>query len=216
MDSIRAETASDEQLQEVIRYIQGGWPEHVTLACSSVREYFPVHDGLVVRGSRIVIPEKMRAEILERIHEHFCVVLGIASQITQKVENCMYCHEQSRAQNKEPLPDRPWKKIGIDLLEHDRDNFLVLADYYSRCLEILHMPTTTSAQVTVKLKAIFARYGILEEVVTDNRPHAFRVFARELDFKHTTSNPHNLQGKKRLKKKRNKILFMVLKKTKHE
>lgn len=61
------------------------------------------------------------------------------------------------------------------------------------------MPTTTSAQVTLKLKAASARYGIQEEVVSDNGPQfssdAFRDFAREMDFKHhVTSSPHNPQG----------------------
>jgi len=85
---------------------------------------------------------------------------GIASQITHKVEDCMYCHEQRRAQNREAflsmsLPDRP---IGIDLCEYEREN-LVIADYDSRYLEVLHMPTT-SAQVALRLKATFAWYGI--------------------------------------------------------
>jgi len=36
MDSIRAETAADEQLHDVIRYIEGGWPEHVANTHTSV------------------------------------------------------------------------------------------------------------------------------------------------------------------------------------
>lgn len=43
---------------------------------------------------------------------------------THKVENCMYFSGQRRAQNREALvsttlSDRPWKKIGIDLCEHE-------------------------------------------------------------------------------------------------
>lgn len=90
-----------------------------------------------------------------------------------------------------PLPDRLWKKIGIDLCEH------IIAYYYSRYLEILHMPTTTSTQVALKLKATFAWYSIPEEVVRDNGPQfssdVFRNLTREMDFKHTTSSPHNPQ-----------------------
>lgn len=222
MDCIRTETAADEQLQDVIRYIQGGWPEHIVQTHIGAREYFPVRDelsvsdGLVTRGCRIVIPGTMRSEMLDRIHEGHLGVNkcrdranasvwwpGMASQITAKVENCMYCREQRRAQNREPLlstplPDRPWKKIGIDLCEHEKENYLVIADYYSRFLEILHMPTTTTTQVVLKLKATFARHGIAEEVVSDNGPQfssdSFRDFARKMDFVHTTSSPHNPQG----------------------
>ena len=46
------------------------------------------------------------------------------------------------------------------------------------------MPTTTNAQVTLKLKATFARYGIPEEVVSDIGPQfssdIFKDFAREM------------------------------------
>ena len=110
----------------------------------------------------------------------------------------MYCWEHRRAQSRElllstPLPDRLWRKISIDLCEHEKENLLVIADYHSRYLEILHMPTTTSAQVTLKLKATFAQYGIPEEVISDNGPqfnsNSLKDLAHEMDFKHMTSTP---------------------------
>jgi len=54
------------------------------------------------------------------------------------------------------------------------------------------------AQVAVKMKATFTRYGIAEEAVCDNGPQfsstEFRELAHELDFKHITSSPHHSQG----------------------
>lgn len=68
-----------------------------------MRNELSVHDGLVLRGSRIVIPGSMRSEMLERIHDGHQGLTkfrmradtsvwwpGITSQITHKVENCMY------------------------------------------------------------------------------------------------------------------------------
>ncbi|XP_056444336.1 uncharacterized protein K02A2.6-like [Gadus chalcogrammus] len=96
---------------------------------------------------------------------------------------------------KECLAERPWKRIAMDLCEH---NYLVISDYYSRFLEILHLPSTTSAQVIQRMKAVFARFGIPDEVVSDNGPQfssaEFRECARQLDFKHCTSSPHHPQG----------------------
>lgn len=97
-----------------------------------------------------------------------------------------------------PLPDRPWQRIALDLCEHNKQNYLIISEYYARYIEILHMKTTTSAHVSLKLKAICARYGIPDVVISDNRPQftstGFRDLARELDFEHVTSSPHNAQG----------------------
>ena len=111
--------------------------------------------------------------------------------------------EKRRAQSRESListllPDRPWKRIGIDLCEYNKQNYLVISDYYSRFIEILHMPTTTTAQVVTKLKATFARYGVADEVVSDNGPQfsseELKKLACELAFTHITSSPHHPQG----------------------
>lgn len=74
-------------------------------------------------------------------------------------------------------------------------NYIVLSDYYSRFLEILHLSSTTAEQVVAKLKATFARFGIPEVVVSDNGPQftseTFQSFSREYDFEHVTSSPHH-------------------------
>lgn len=97
-----------------------------------------------------------------------------------------------------PLPERPWKRIAMDLCEHKHHTYLVISDYYSRFLEILHLPSTTTTQVIQKLKTVFARFGIPEEVVSDNGPQfssaEFKEFARQFDFRHFTSSPHHPQG----------------------
>jgi len=222
MDSIRKATAADEKLQTVIRYIRSGWPEHVNTVPSVIREYFPAkselseYDGMVIRGSRIVIPGTLRTDILDRIHDGHQGLSkcreranasvwwpGISSQLKHKVSSCQSCCELRRAQQREPListplPDRPWKRIALDLCEHNKQSYLIISDYYSRYIEILHMTTTTSAQVALKLKTTCARYGIPDVVVSDNGPQfssaEFRDLACELDFKHITSSPHNPQG----------------------
>ena len=60
------------------------------------------------------------------------------------------------------------------------------------------MSSTTSDHVINKLKDIFARWGIPEEVVSDNEPQfsseLFCKFSQEYDFKHTTTSPYHPQG----------------------
>ena len=92
------------------------------------------------------------------------------------------------------LPDYPWQKIGTDLFTLNGATYLVTSDYFSRYLEVSKLMSTTTSGVVSALKPLFAKYGIPEEVVSDNGPQyasqEFGDFAKEYNFKHTTSSPH--------------------------
>lgn len=69
-----------------------------------------------------------------------------------------------------------------------------MSDYFSRFLEILHLPKTTSTLVVSRLKATFAWYEVPETLVSDNSPQLasakMREFSKTYDFVHVTSSPH--------------------------
>ncbi|KAK0146758.1 hypothetical protein N1851_013875 [Merluccius polli] len=75
LDEMKMATASDANLQSVIKFIHTGWPEHISRVPVSIRAYVQVkaelseHNGLVLRGCRIVVPQSMREEILQKIHQ---------------------------------------------------------------------------------------------------------------------------------------------------
>lgn len=222
MDEIRQATAQDAEMLSVKQLIKNGWPDHSQSVPADARAYFQVraelseYSGLILKGSRIVVPRSLRAEILHRIHEgHQGLVKcreraqssvwwpGITTEINNLVMSCESCCEMRRTQQREPListplPERPWKRVAMDLCEHNQHTYLVLSDYYSRFLEILDLPSTTSSKVIQKIKGVFARYGIPDEVVSDNGPQfssaEFKDFAKRFDFKHCTSSPHHPQG----------------------
>ena len=86
------------------------------------------------------------------------------------VSGSEFFQENLHSQRKEPLittplPERAWKKIGADLCEHQLKQFLVVIDYYTRFPEIAYMSSTTSDAVIIKMKDIFARWGVPEEIV---------------------------------------------------
>ena len=71
----------------------------------------------------------------------------------------------------------PWTKVDIDLFEYNKQQYLLVVDYYSKFpyTHRLHSPNTST--VINKLKEIFAENGISETVITDNRPQ-FRSVQR--------------------------------------
>ena len=128
---------------------------------------------------------------------------GISRDIESKFSGCKFCQENLPSPRKEPLittplPERAWRKIGADLCELQGKQFLVFIDYYTRFPEIVYMSSTTSDIVVNKMKGIFARWGVPEEIVSDNRPQfsseQFRKFSQEYDFKHFTTSPYYPQA----------------------
>ena len=92
------------------------------------------------------------------------------------------CQTSKTAQHKEPLitsplPQSPWSKIGVDLATLEGKQYLAVMDYYFRYLKVMYLPGTTANVVTMKLRSIFARWGIPLELVCDNWPQFdFRMF----------------------------------------
>lgn len=66
---IADETAKDTELQCVIENIKNGWPVGSCPLFYHIRGELSVVDGLLLKQSRIVIPQKLRRDILQRVHE---------------------------------------------------------------------------------------------------------------------------------------------------
>ena len=54
----------------------------------------------------------------------------------------------------------------MDLFEWEKHTYLLIVDYYSRWIEIVCL----GHAVVQHTKAIFAHYGVPDEVVSDNEP----------------------------------------------
>ena len=166
-----------------MEYTIHGWPQYredVQLAARDfiIRGKLRLHDGLLVRGDRIVVPFSLRKQILERIHEGHMGVAKyrecaaqsvwwprIGKDIKSWVASCRHCLEKQPSQASEPLlpsalPDRPFQKVGIDICEFRNKHYLVQVDYYSRYIDVTYLPSWTSAMVTRKLKNFFPHHGV--------------------------------------------------------
>ena len=99
---------------------------------------------------------------------------------------------------------RPWARVAADLCEFDNRVLLVVSDYYSNFIEVARLSNLTSCAVIKELKAIFARYGVPDTLVTDNGSQfssaEFAVFAKTWMFEHKTSSPTYPQSNEKAEK----------------
>ena len=220
LQEIRQVQEEDSICQQLMLFCREGWPHHSKLK-GNIKLYKPVADelsvqsGLLLRGSRIVIPTALQKEILMKLHTGHLGITKcqerakqsvwwprIGKHIEEEVQKCLVC-SQFRQQNVEPLlptnfPDYPWQKVAADLFTWKGTKFLILVDYYSRYIEMSKLSSTTSSSVIQHIKSILARHGIPETFVSDNGPQfsslAFTQFALDYGFHHQTSSPNYPQS----------------------
>ena len=214
---LHTSTRDDATLQSAIGYTLRGWPRYEQDVPDDMKELFNVRsqlsvsDGLLMYADRIVVPSPLRSDMLDRIHQGHQGITKclerikisvwwpeITKDVKRIVAACEHCQTFKPSQPKEPLlttplPSRPWEKLGIDLCLYGGQNYLVMVDYYSRWIEVLHVRSTTTAACVAKMKDVFARFGFPEEIVSDNGPQfassEFRSFVESNRITHTTSSP---------------------------
>lgn len=227
------EIALDPYLGTVLRKLAKGEPVDGPL--KPVAAKLSVVNGILLKGTKVVIPTSMRSDILKRIHAgHLGQVKckararqmvywpNINSEIQSLIERCPTCKTYAYKQLSEPLimqptPTQPWYRIGVDLLQYSGRHYLCAYDLMSNFPEVELLPDTTASTVINRLSAIFSRYGIPAEVSTDNGPQfssqEFIIFTKRYDFKHVKSSPQYPQSNG-LAEKGVQVVKRILKKTK--
>ena len=215
---IRNATMDDNSLIVVSKLIKEGWPDHRSNVSAEAREYWnhrnelSEYDGILLKGTQIIIPQSMRNEMLVILHEsHFgrektCNLAkdvmfwpGMNAQIKDYVSKCGICNEHKSSNQKEPMipstiSELPWQVVGTDLFSWNGNNYVLVVDYMSRYFEVARLENMKSSTVISHMKSIFARHGIPLEVRSDNggcyASAEFKNFAETWGFKHVTSSPY--------------------------
>ena len=210
-------TAQDPVLMTLKTTVITGWPELREQVPIPIREFWlyrdeiSVHNGVLFKNHRVIVPKLLRAEILSRIHSSHLgaesclrkardVVFwpGMSNEIKESVANCQICADFQVRNPRQSLqtheiPDRPWSRVAADLFSLHGKNYIVLVDYYSNFLEVSELPDTTACSVIQFLKERFSRHGIPDCLVTDNGSQIvsqeFIQFTTDWEFKHVTSSP---------------------------
>ena len=196
LERIKQHQQEDEVCQQVANYCQSGWPSKQVMS-GAVRLYHPVatelsvENGLLMRGSRIVIPAALRLEMLDKLHTgHQGITkcrerarqsvwwLGLSKQLEGLVKCCSECCK-AQTQRSEPLipsslPELPWQKVATDLLEWRKHTYLLIVDYFSRFIEIARLNRTTAEEVIPHIPRVFSQgteFLRLRSVTMDHNTH---------------------------------------------
>ena len=205
--------------------IQQGWPKTIKEVPTEVQKYWTFHeeltieDGLILKGTRIIIPDKKREEILKLIHEghlglNKCKTRaketvywpGINEQLEQLILNCQLCLKHSRSKNKDmphtalghEVPPVPWSKVATDIFHYETQSYLLLVNYTSRFPIVQKLKSMSAQHVAKHFKSIFSEYGWPDTLVSDNGlcyvAKTFTNLMKEYAVNHITSSPHYPQS----------------------
>ena len=162
---VERESEHDPELCSVRHYIQtGDWSQCKLPHYISVKNELCILGKLVMRGTRMVVPQSLRSEVLRLAHEGHQGVVKMKNRFRTKVwwpkmdcdaeqvcKNCHGCQVVGEFLAPEPMqrvepPSEPWQDVAIDVLGPlpSRENLLVVVDYYSRFFEVVIMRSTTS------------------------------------------------------------------------
>lgn len=217
---IKRETQKDPLLCRILGYVTFGWPS--VASSEDEKPYFVRKEeivadlGCLIYKYRIVIPPTLRSRLLEEVHEGH---LGISKMknlarnyiywpsLDHDIEDlCRKC-EPCRAVRDAParavlhpweFPLHPWVRVHADFADFAGKKYLILVDAHSKWLEVVTIKRTDAENTILALRSIFARFGLVSQLVTDNGPPfssvEFKKYCNNNLIKHVTSAPYHPQG----------------------
>lgn len=215
---IGVETKRDPILSKVWHYAMKGWPEYIK--DEVLKPYFTRRDqitceqGCLLWGYRVIIPNKLRLQLLDELHASHLGTVKMKSiarsyfwwpKMDQEIENlsksCVPCLRSTGDPPKSLttpwfLPKQPGERIHIDFLGPiDNHHYLIIVDAFSKWPEIYKMASTTTEATIVRIREYCARWGIPRILVSDNGPqlvsNEFETFLKRNGIKHRTIAPYH-------------------------
>ena len=183
-------TRKDSLLTKVHHYVLSGWPpesDQNLQPYTRIRHELSTSHSCIVWGLRTIIPNSLRHQLLTHLHRTHLGMGRMKAEARQyfwwpsldkDIENlaaqCQTCTENSKQPTKAPLqqwnvPEQPWQRIHLDFMgKFLNDDFLIIVNAHSKWLEVFLMHNTSSTATITVLKSLFARYGLCDEIVSDN------------------------------------------------
>ena len=165
-------------------------------------------------GIRVIIPRKLQNQVLEELHRGYPGIVRMKSiarsytlwpsidkQLEQVAKSYICCKSVKSKPAVAPLhpwlwPSQPWQGVHVDFAgPFMRKMFLILVDGHSKWPEVIEMSTTSSEKTIELLQLLFARYGLLQLLVSDNGTQftleEFARFTKVNVIKHIRTTPYH-------------------------
>ena len=152
MCQIQEETAKDSTLSTLREVTLRGWPDGrsdcpaALLVYRNYRDVLTVADGLILKGTRIIIPESLQPAVLKQLqyaHQGApkCKLrangsvfwANINKHIDELVKTCSPCQRHQKLNAKEPLlphdvPPKAWHTLGSVIFFRNQTDYLLVVD----------------------------------------------------------------------------------------
>ena len=156
LENIQNLTKEDKILSKLLYYLKFGWPDNdmICTEFAHVKNDLSIHDNVVLFRNRIVVPSKIRPNILNRLHaSHNGMVAmkaearqnlwwpNISVDIEERVKNCNQCtvaNKQINLPNLQwPQTGKTWERLHIDYCGPvDNLYFLIIVDSHSKFIDV--------------------------------------------------------------------------------
>ena len=188
LDATNADAALTE-LRDAIK--TNKWDSPAVKPFKAVKnELTTTTQGIILRGTRIVIPAVLQQRAIDIAHETHLGIEKTKSLIREKIwfpqidsrvkdtiEQCITCQAVGKPKPPEPLrmtemPELPWRTVHVDFYGPlpTSEYLLVVVDRYSRFPEVEIVHSTRASTVIPKLDKIFSVHGIPDIIISDNGP----------------------------------------------
>ena len=213
LQQIKDETAKDRTLQILSEQVMQGWPDSIKKTQQEIKPYWnnrddiSIQEGVILLGSRIIVPKLLRQKIMQEIHSGHqgmekcklraksCVYWpGIYKEIENLVASCCACKKFQNSLQKEPMipsevAPRPWHTVSANLFKVNNFWYIVITDYYSKFPFVKKSNNLTATTVVNVVRSIFSEQGIPETLICDNG-----TLAKRYGFRVVNSSPYYPKG----------------------
>ena len=219
---LRSATREDPILSKLLEYVLNGFPDARRNMHSETRNYWSfrdelsIDDGILLKGTRIIIPSSLTRKFMEDLHMGHLGVTKFQQRakstvywpnIDQDIENyirtCEPCQRNQASQPPEQLipiasdlPNIPWHTLGTDLFTYESENYLIISDYMSKYPIVEQLGNDSSSNKIANITSKYiSMFGVPHQIISDNGPQfigkPYQKLMQQYGIVHTTSSPHH-------------------------